>query len=71
MRIMFITKGLIMKNLIYTFRVENEEGKIITSIICDSYENAYYIVSRLLEEGYLEIKALAELISLEVLDYDC
>lgn len=68
---MFITKGLIMKNLIYTFRVENEEGKIITSIICDSYENAYYIVSRLLEEGYLEIKALAELISLEVLDYDC
>ena len=60
-----------MKNLIYTFRVENEEGKIITSIICDRYENAYYIVSRLLEEGYLEIKAPAELISLEVLDYDC
>ena len=60
-----------MKNLIYTFKVENEEGNIIVSIICDTYENAYFIVSRLLEEGYLQIKAPAQLYPLEVLDYDC
>lgn len=60
-----------MKNLIYTFRIENEEGKMITSIICDTYENAYFIVSRLLEEGYLQIKAPTQLYPLEVLDYDC
>ena len=60
-----------MKNLIYTFRIENEEGKMITSIICDTYENAYFIVSRLLEEAYLQIKAPAQLYPLEVLDYDC
>ena len=57
-----------MKNLIYTFRIENEEGEMITSIICDTYENAYFIVSRLLEEGYLQIKAPAQLYPLEVLD---
>ena len=44
---------------------------MITSIICDTYENAYFIVSRLLEEGYLQIKAPAQLYPLEVLDYDC
>lgn len=60
-----------MKNLIYTFRIENEEGEMITSIICDTYENAYFIVSKLLEEGYLQIKAPAQLYPLEVLDYDC
>lgn len=60
-----------MKNLIYTFRIENEEGEMITSIICDTYENAYFIVSRLLEEGYLQIKAPAQLYPLEVLNYDC
>lgn len=60
-----------MKNLIYTFKVENEEGNMIVSIICDTYENAYFIVSRLLEEGYLQIKAPAELSTLEVLNYDC
>ena len=60
-----------MKNLIYTFRIENEEGEMITSIICDTYENAYFIVSRLLEEGYLQITAPAQLYPLEVLDYDC
>ena len=60
-----------MKNLIYTFKVENEEGNMIVSIICDTYENAYFIVSRLLEEEYLQIKAPAKLSTLEVLDYDC
>lgn len=60
-----------MKNLIYTFKVENEEGNIIASIICDTYENACFIVSRLLEKGYLQIKAPAKLSTLEVLDYDC
>ena len=60
-----------MKNLIYTFKVENEEGKIITSVVCDTYKNALFIVSRLLEEGYLQIKAPATLTTLEVLNYDC
>ena len=60
-----------MKNLIYTFRIENEDGEMITSIICDTYENTYFIVSRLLEEGYLQIKAPAKLSTLEVLDYEC
>lgn len=60
-----------MKNLIYTFKVENEEGEMITSIVCDSYNNALFIISRLLEEGYLKLKAPATLTTLEVLDYDC
>ena len=50
-----------MNNLIYTFKVENEEGEMITSIVCDSYNNALFIISRLLEEGYLKLKAPATL----------
>lgn len=34
-----------MKNLIYIFRIENEEGKMIISIICDTYENVLFIVN--------------------------
>ena len=60
-----------MKNLIYTFKLENEEGKVITSVIIDTYEKAYFIISRLLEEGLFEIKAPAELTPLNVMEYDC
>ena len=60
-----------MKNLIYTFQIKNEEGIVFTSVVIDTYEHALYVVSRLLEEGYLQIHAPAELISMEVLDYDC
>lgn len=60
-----------MKNLIYTFKIVNNENEVITSIVCDTYENAYYIVSRLLEEGYLLLNSPAELIPLGVMDYDC
>ena len=60
-----------MKNLLYTFKIRNKEGEVYSSVIMDSYEHALYVISRLLEEGYYKIKAPAELISLEVLDYDC
>lgn len=60
-----------MKNLIYTFKLENEEGEVITSIVCDTYDNAYFIISRLLEEGLFKISFPAKCIPLDVIDYDC
>ena len=60
-----------MKNLLYTFKIKSEEGEAFSSIVMDSYEHALYVIARLLEEGYFKIKAPAELISLEVLDYEC
>ena len=60
-----------MKNLIYTFKLENEEGKVITSVVCDTFNNACFIISRLLEEGHLKISAPAKCIPLDVIDYDC
>ena len=60
-----------MKNLIYTFKLENEEGMVITSVVIDTYKNAYYVISRLLEEGLFEIKAPAILTPISVTDYDC
>ena len=60
-----------MKNLLYTFKIKNEGGEVFSSVVTESYECALYVIARLLEEGYFKIKAPAELISLEVLDYDC
>ena len=60
-----------MKKLLYKFKIKNEEGEVFSSVVIESYERALYVVARLLEEGYFKIKAPAELISLEVLDYDC
>ena len=60
-----------MKNLLYTFKIKNEEGEVYSSIVIETYEQALYVVAKLLEKGYFQIKAPAELIPMEVLDYDC
>ena len=60
-----------MKNLVYIFRLENKEGEEITSVVCDTFNNACFIISRLLEEGHFKIHAPAKCIPLDVIDYDC
>lgn len=64
-------KGENTKNLLYTFKIKSEEGEVYSSIVIETYEQALYVVAKLLEKGYFQIKAPAELISMEVLDYDC
>ncbi len=60
-----------MKNLLYTFRLKNKKKSIITSIIIDTREHAYYVISRLVEEGMIKIKTPLEIVEMEVIDYDC
>ena len=64
-------KGENTKNLLYTFKIKGEEGEVYSSIVIETYEQALYVVAKLLEKCYFQIKAPAELISMEVLDYDC
>ena len=60
-----------MKNLIYTFKLKNNEGELITILVINSKEHAYYVISTLLENGYYKIKAPAIIEEMDVLDYDC
>ncbi|MGN1322883.1 MAG: hypothetical protein ACI4VT_02640 [Bacilli bacterium] len=60
-----------MKNLIFTFKVKNDEEELITSIVINSKESAFYVISRLVEEGLLKIKLAAIIEEIDVLDYDC
>lgn len=60
-----------MKNLIYTFKVKNDDEELITSIVINSKESAFYVISRLVEEGLLKIKLPAIIEEMDVLDYDC
>lgn len=60
-----------MKNLIYTFKVKNDDEELITSIVINSKESALYVISRLVEEGILKINLPAIIEEMDVLDYDC
>lgn len=60
-----------MKNLIYTFKIKNDDEELVTSIVINSKESAYYVISRLVEEGILKINLPAIIEEMDVLDYDC
>lgn len=60
-----------MKNLIYTFKIKNDNEELVTSIVINSKESAYYVISRLVEEGILKINLPAIIEEMDVLDYDC
>ena len=60
-----------MKNLLYTFKIENKKGSIIfTTTTCDE-ETALFIASTLLFEGYFPIKSPAYIRYMGATDYDC
>ena len=60
-----------MKNLIYTFKIKNDDEELVTSIVINSKGSAYYVISRLVEEGILKINLPAVIEEMDVLDYDC
>lgn len=60
-----------MKNLIYTFKIKNDDEELVTSIVINSKESAYYVITRLVEEGILKINLPAIIEEMDVLDYDC
>lgn len=60
-----------MKNLLYTFKLKNKKKEVLASIVIDTREHAYYVISRLVEEGMIKIKTPLEIVEMEVIDYDC
>lgn len=60
-----------MKNLLYIFKIKNNEGEIIFSTNTDSRDKALFFASMFLYLGYFPIKAPAEILDIDILDYDC
>lgn len=55
-----------MKNLIYTFKIKNDDEELVASIVINSKESAYYVISRLVEEGILKINLPAIIEEMDV-----